>query len=343
MKNILVNPVIEWSDEKKVNASSKARIDVEAICKSLGFEVKEVKYKHSNIPPVRAFLKLKSYLKAVKALEENTNIFFQYPVILSVHSFSLLRKILKKKNCKIFFIVHDIESIRYGKNIHEDVLYLNLCDSVILHTEKMKETLHENGVRIPIKIMNFFPYLSNDDFASEEDMLKLRNTICFAGNLGKSVFLGELLKKKYENISWRFYGLQGNLDFDKENNMEYMGKFSPDNVSFIKAGWGLVWDGTSLDTCDGLMGNYLRYNAPHKLSLYLTSGMPVIVWKESGLAQEVEKRGVGISISSILEIEKKLKAISEEDYKKILKNVRKESLNIRKGGECIEHIKSLIS
>ena len=342
MKNILVNPVIEWSDEKKVNASSKARIDVEAICKNLGFEVKEVKYKHSNIPPIRAFLKLKSYLKTVKTLEKDTNIFFQYPVILSVHSFSLLRKILKKKNCKIYFVVHDIESIRYGKNIQEDVSYLNLCDAVVLHTEKMRETLQQNGVKVPMKIMNFFPYLSNDDFASEEDMMNLRNTICFAGNLGKSVFLTELLKKKYQNISWRFYGLQGDLVFDKENRMEYMGKFSPDNVSFIKAGWGLVWDGTSIETCNGLMGNYLRYNAPHKLSLYLASGMPVIVWKESGLAQEVEKRKVGISISSISEIEKRLENILEEDYKKILENVKKESLKLRQGGECIEHIKSLV-
>lgn len=342
MKNILVNPVIEWSDEKKVNASSKARIDVEAICRELGFEVKEVKYKHSDFPPFRAFLKLRSYLKAVRTLEENTNIFFQYPVILSVHSFSLLRRILRKKNCKIYFIVHDIESIRYGRNIQEDVAYLNLCDTVILHTQRMKETLQEGGVKIPMKIMNFFPYLSNDAFASEEDMLKMRNTICFAGNLGKSVFLRELLKKKYENISWRFYGLKGDLEFDKEKKMEYMGKFSPDNVSFLQAGWGLVWDGTKIDTCDGLMGNYLRYNAPHKLSLYLASGMPVIVWEESGLCDEVEKRGVGIAVSSISEIESKLQSITEEEYRQFLANVRKESLLLRQGGECITHIRSLI-
>lgn len=41
--------------------------------------------------------------------------------------------------------------------------------------------------------------------------------------------------------------------------------------------FGLVWDGNSMDTCTGNYGSYLRINDPHKVSLYLSSGLPIIV------------------------------------------------------------------
>ena len=34
-----------------------------------------------------------------------------------------------------------------------------------------------------------------------------------------------------------------------------------------------MWDGPSPDTCAGVYGAYLRYNNPHKTSLYLAAGL----------------------------------------------------------------------
>ena len=52
-------------------------------------------------------------------------------------------------------------------------------------------------------------------------------------------------------------------------NCTYKGKFSPENISFIEGNWGLVWDGDQLETCHGKLGEYLRINSSHKISLYI--------------------------------------------------------------------------
>ena len=95
--------------------------------------------------------------------------------------------------------------------------------------------------------------------------------------------------------------------------------------------WGLVWDGISVNRCEGEFGDYLRYNAPHKLSLYIAAGIPIIIWKESGLAEYVIKKNLGVAIGSIADIKNAINKISEEEYKKMLTNIRNESQEIRSG------------
>lgn len=63
--------------------------------------------------------------------------------------------------------------------------------------------------------------------------------------------------------------------------MIWHGSFKPEESPEHLQG---VWDGDSVDTCAGNTGAYLRYNNPHKTSLYLACGMPVIVWKEAAIA-----------------------------------------------------------
>ena len=91
------------------------------------------------------------------------------------------------------------------------------------------------------------------------------------------------------------------------------------------------------------MGNYLRYNSPHKLSLYIAAGMPVIVWKNSALSEYIEQKNIGITVNSLLELDEKIGDISEEEYKEILRNVRVEGEKLRKGEKFIEIIREIIS
>lgn len=51
---------------------------------------------------------------------------------------------------------------------------------------------------------------------------------------------------------------------------------------------------------------------PHKGSLYLALGMPIIAWKESNIATLIEKEGLGIIVESLDEIDQKLKSLSEQ-------------------------------
>lgn len=340
-RNILLNAILILADGQQYNASNKARTDVETILKGKGFEIREVPYRDYKFAPLRAIYKLLSYLKAIKKIEKNDIVWFQYPIFTSFTSFKIIAKKLKKKGCKICFIVHDIESLRFGKDMVDDLNFLNLGDFAIMHTDNMIRVLKDNGAKIDMKPMYLFPYISTDSYVDTQKCVELRNTIAFAGNLLKSDFLKPLVKAQFENIFFRLYGFKCELDLNITKRAEYMGKFSPDNTSFIEAGWGLVWDGQSLDTCDGLMGEYQQYNSPHKLSLYVSAGIPVIVCQKSAFAPLVKKENIGIVVSSIYDIDKQIGELSESEYATKLANVRKVSEKLRQGGVFADIIDEL--
>ena len=104
------------------------------------------------------------------------------------------------------------------------------------------------------------------------------------------------------------------------DNITYGGVLPADQVpKVLTRGFGLIWDGDSVETCKGGFGEYLRYNNPHKLSLYLSSGLPV------------EKNKVGYAIESLKDIHELLQEISKDEYIKIAENVRKLSQKLANG------------
>ena len=99
----------------------------------------------------------------------------------------------------------------------------------------------------------------------------------------------------------------------------------------LTAGFGLVWDGTSIDSCKGNSGEYLKYNNPHKLSLYLSSGLPVVIWAEAAEAEFVKRNKLGISVNSLFELYNALENITEDDYNQIARNVAAIAEKLKKG------------
>ena len=101
--------------------------------------------------------------------------------------------------------------------------------------------------------------------------------------------------------------------------LQYKGSVDPDELpKILKTGFGLVWDGSSLFSCDGNSGEYLKWNNPHKFSLYMASGIPVFVWVESALASFVIDHNLGFTINSLNEIEDILKNLTIEEYETLL-------------------------
>lgn len=78
--------------------------------------------------------------------------------------------------------------------------------------------------------------------------------------------------------------------------------------------YGLVWDGSGKDEIEGGLGEYLRYNNSHKCALYLASGIPVIVWSRSGMANFVREHACGITIDRLGDLDQ---AIHTADYEKL--------------------------
>lgn len=127
------------------------------------------------------------------------------------------------------------------------------------------------------------------------------------------------------------YGSNYNTDISNDN-IEYKGSFKPEELpKILNKGFGLIWDGKTIDTCTGEYGNYLRYNNPHKLSLYLASGLPVFIWNEAAEAEFVEKNGLGFSISDLRDIDLIISSISMKQYEKLCANVKKISDKLVRG------------
>jgi hypothetical protein len=114
--------------------------------------------------------------------------------------------------------------------------------------------------------------------------------------------------------------------------VRYKGIFEPDAPALDgRYHFGLVWDGGSVDTCDGGYGTYLRFNNPHKLSLYLALGLPVIVWRESAAAELVLANGVGIAVAGLRELDEVARGLTHASYLELAANAARLGLRVKRG------------
>ena len=181
---------------------------------------------------------------------------------------------------------------------------------------------------IQFHILGCFPYLSS----SECETPSLSNEVCFAGNIDKSVFLAKFFPT-IRSLKLKLFGrMEHSLELP--GTVEYCGIFRPDDITALRGSWGLVWDGESLDSCSGTWGEYLRIIAPHKFSLYIAAGIPVIVWDKSAMARIVRERGIGLTVSSLNELEEKISIITNRQYNDMVKSISVINRNCIKG-KCL--------
>lgn len=272
-------------------------------------------------------------------LNQNDIIIFQFPLLWQSLKKQIRMKFLKKRNFKAYLLIHDIESLRNKKiksfsDFKYSIVYflqnktvLERVDGIIAHNDKMKSELVKMGISkekiVPLEIFDYLIPNFNGDKNYDKDKILL------AGNfdIRKTRYARELPEKP----EFEIYG----INFEDENlpnNVHYKGAFTPDELpNHLQGGFGLVWDGDSAHTCSGLYGEYLKINNPHKASLYLASGFPIIVWKQSALADFVRNNNCGILVNSLFEIAETLKSISEGEYQELIKNSKRIGEKIRQG------------
>lgn len=315
-------------------ALSKARYDVEKTFESLGGRVVNISWRQNGRFIIYRLFNFIQYIKSIFLLPINGYVYIQYPALFSrLDFYDNIINIARFFGNKVIYLVHDVEMLRYTpeRDIIE-IEVLNKSDAIIVHSPAMQDILQIKGVKSRMIIINLFDYYVNETCNRTSIDTKLRNVVAFAGNLYKSEFIGILKNTKInEKLYYRFYGQSINLTFSDNPQMQYCGSFQADQINILEAGWGLVWDGNDLDYCAGVTGEYLRYNAPHKLSLYIAAGLPLIVWKESAAADFVKKEHIGICITSLNDIYDEITKLSDEEYLKIKENVNRLSLLLRNG------------
>lgn len=300
------------------NAGSKARSDVETIAGAK--TVYCIDREGSKVSKLLQVLSVNARISGKRVL-------LQFPLKMNDFYIGLIR--IPKGSAAL---IHDVNGLREqdARKAAREVAFLNRFGTVISHNARMTRWLTENGCTARIVELGLFDYLTDVPFCRPDEVtLSDPLTVAFAGNLEKSAFLPKLIE--IPGVEWRLFGA-------KDPNLMnpaavYLGKFLPDTPprALSECGFGLVWDGDGIDGCTGPNGAYLGFNNPHKCSLYLAMGLPVIVWSQSALASWVLERGVGVAADSLRELETLRARVTPEAYRRMRENAQRAAAELRAG------------
>ena len=328
-------------NEHEKNAGSKARNDVEAILVLEGYEGLELKVE--NWYKMNFFKAQQHKYRATKSvfdqLGAGDELVIQFPIIHHTFFISRLIKQAQKRGAKFYLLIHDVETLRHAagsevkfrhkvRNYFQEKKALMSVDGIIVHNDIMKKVLVGQGVPADKMVsLEIFDYLIPN--FEVQALPQKDQPIIVAGNLNpsKSGYLYNLPEQPAYNL----YGV-GYDESRALKNTTYFGSFMPDDLpAALEGSFGLVWDGDSSETCQGSYGNYLRFNNSHKASLYLASGFPVVVWKESALAHFILEKSCGIAVASLHDLEAALENLTEKEYADLSENARRIGKDLREG------------
>ena len=342
----------EFLQNKNIkNAGNKARNDVEEIVKREGYLplllTVEDWYKLGTVKAQQH--KAKALSKAFAQLKSGDQLLIQFPMLH--HSFftTHLVKKIQRKGVKVYLIIHDLEVLRNANldtvplkhkiRVHlQESSLLGAADGIVAHNPIMKAFLVKQGLaEQKIVSLDIFDYLI-PNFQEKTTQTK-DQPIIVAGNLAQ-----EKAGYLYALPETPIYNLYG-VGFDKSRALEnesYFGSFLPDELpAALEGGFGLVWDGDSAETCSGVFGEYLLYNNSHKASLYLASGFPLVVWKQSALSHFVLEKNCGIAVESLHDLKTTIENLSDADYQELVTNAKRIGKKIRDGFYLTSALKEL--
>lgn len=305
------------------NAASKPKMDCEDILAKSGFV--NLGFRQSNHPSsaLGAIISFFGITWGLLRLPFSSILCMQYPLS---KFFNYKMGIAKLKGCKVILIVHDVKTLM-GKNkdAQKEMKRFNRADVLILHNPVMMQWFAAHGYRGKMVSLELFDYLLAPGQNLPELPKEAGNAIVFAGGLGmeKSAFLYQIDGLSRPNFTLELFG--NGFQRDKvpaDTVLNYHGTFAPDEVlNHLHGNFGLVWNGNSIEECDGDFGRYIKYNNPHKTSLYLLAGLPIIIWDQAAVARMVETEKIGISIDSLEELSGKLAQIDAVHYNQMVSNV----------------------
>ncbi len=341
------------------NATNKARADVEFTLSELGMEEIKIALEfQGDNASIAASLKehrntYHVWKKTLAHLGKGDLLVVQFPSISHCIFLGKLFRELRGRGVTVVLLIHDLEKLRF---IEADVPFktrvrqsldessvLKAADLVIAHNPVMIDYLAAEGVdREKLVSLDIFDYRMPADFEPHKPYEETDDTnldapgadLIIAGNLDsdKVGYLKDI--GRVPGVRFQLYG----VGYKDENaNAVY--------PAYLHGNFGLVWDGTSVDTCAGNYGTYLKYNDPHKTSLYLMCGFPVVVWDKSAISKFVLEHGAGIVVSSLLEAGDAIRSLDPNEYEQMCKNAAAVSADLRSGhylktavAECMKRL-----
>ena len=337
----------QWDEKRQMTAGPKGMGDIYEIIEGCGIESVEIPTHRSNtklsirerVEQQRAVYRI--WEQACERLQDGDTLIVDIPLQERFIGFGRIIRNLRRRGVRIVVLICDLESIRNSLSLKAGWLkaeaikktemeLMESAELILAHNDRYTEKLRELGIEARVEVFEIFDYLAPDfeiDKANEKNEGR-DGAIVIAGNLDplKSAYLDNLPRGTRFNL----YGV--NYKGEESTNVSYKGAFSPEELMHnMEGSYGLVWDGDSAETCSGRYGEYMRYNNPHKTSLYLAAGMPVIVWSEAAIAEFITENDCGFTVASLDEIEGIISTISEERYAELKRNAEAAGEKLREG------------
>lgn len=316
------------------DAGSKARRDIEHTLDGMGFLPVGGKHTVSKNRILHFFRTLSIVMHIPACIRKGDTIVVQYPA----KYYGTICRLAHACGGRVITLIHDLGCFRQKHNtVKEEIRRLNITDSLIGHNPVMCSWLLDNG---------FAGYTWKKDIVTLQVFDFLSESVCKTGHvwpMRRIVYAGQMSRRKnsflYDlgryagNWSVNLYG----KGFDKAEaanpeKFDTKGFMLPDQlIKSAEGDFGLVWDGDSVDCCSGNWGEYLAINTPHKISLYLRCGLPIIIWSKAAMAGFVKENNIGICIDSLREINDIYNTLTEEEYQRMFENVQHVSRLISEG------------
>lgn len=284
----------------RATAGGKAPADVRALAQQMGFRLIDIPRFRRNGPFGQLMGALHAALSIVRVallVGPEHCVIVQYSLGRACDRLVGLLIVRRRRSVAL---VHDLETLRTPGLAAREMKNLARFPVVLVHNDAMAAYLRRQlPASTEFVTVTAFPYLVADP--AELSPLSVRpDKLYFIGNLAKekASFIYGLGALGVPTVT---YGPNINPALLGEN-VEHMGVL-PSECPRVAArdGFGIVWDGQSALSLEGRNGNYLRYNSPHKFSLYMALGLPVIVPEESALAPIVRETGIGFVVRDLPE------------------------------------------
>lgn len=278
--------------------------------------------------------KFLSVCKAMFKIKQGDVLVLQYPLR---KYYEFICDVTHLKRAHVITLIHDLHSFRKKRlSVKREIKRLDHSDVIIVHNENMKAWLLEHGCKAKMEILGIFDYLSSDDVKCIDTAICASDKydLMYVGDLSPkcNMFLYKIPELLRENHLFLYgFNFQDKYLCNKERT-SFMGYVKDyDLMKASKGNFGLAWYGESLIKGEGMIGEYMPYNNPHKVSLYIRCNIPVIISKEAGLAKFVEENAIGICVDNLIDIYDTLSKISLDEYKKMKQNVCALSVKLSEG------------
>lgn len=322
---------------KHINdAGSKARLDIEQILDGLGFL--SAGGWHKTITKNRLLhflLTLAIVVRALMRVKREDILVLQYPT----KYYDTICRVVHLRRARVITFVHDLGCFRRKRHSVETEIYrLNLSDALIGCNPVVCKWLFDNGFvgynkEGIIEPLHVFDFLSASMSPDRKKTWPLHR-IAYAGQLSrqKNSFLydwGQYIEGYAVNVYGKGFSKSEAMVAEKFDTKGFM----PANelICSSEGDFGLVWDGDSVDGCCGDWGEYLVVNTPHKVSLYIRCGLPIIIWRKAAMSGFVEEQGIGICIDSLRDISAIYSNLTQDEYNRMYDNVQRVSQMVSNG------------